>query len=69
MNAAERLGRWSWYLIYAGLFALAFGLAISRSDVAFGWWIAGPGIAMVAAGAVLIWVCSRMSDRSKEIRA
>ncbi len=65
-GTVERFGRWTWYLIYVGLFALAFGLAIARNDTAFGWWIAGPGIAMLVAGIVLIWVRSRMSDPPEE---
>ena len=58
--AVKRLQKWIWLLIYAGMALLALGLAIRPTDAAFGWGVAVPGIALITAGVVLIWVRSRM---------
>jgi len=54
--------KWVWILIYAGIFLLALGLSVQRSDAALGWGIAAPGIAAIGVGIVLIWVRSRMKN-------
>jgi hypothetical protein len=59
MNA-KLVHTWIWILIYAGIILLALGLAVQRSDTTLGWGIAGPGIALISGGIVLIWVRSRM---------
>jgi len=61
MNA-KSIQKWVWILIYAGIFLLALGLSVQRSDAALGWGIAAPGIAAIALGIVLIWVRSRMNN-------
>ncbi len=62
MSTQARLQKWSWMLIYVGIVLLALGLAVQRSDLALGWGIAAPGIAMIVIGIVMIWVRSRMKD-------
>ncbi|HEY9237932.1 MAG TPA: hypothetical protein VIP10_03745 [Burkholderiaceae bacterium] len=62
MGTQARLQKWSWILIYVGIVLLALGLAVQRSDLALGWGIAAPGIAMIVIGIVMIWVRSRMKD-------
>jgi hypothetical protein len=54
------LERWIWILIYGGLFALILGIATARTDAGLGWSLAVPGGAAAAAGAVLIYVRSRL---------
>lgn len=53
---------WIWVLIYAGMALGGLGLAVQRSDAAMGWAMAMAGVALVVAGAVLVWVRSRRSD-------
>ncbi len=62
MGAAERIQKWVWVFIYAGMFLVALGLAVQRSDAALGWGMAAPGALLIAAGVSLIWVRSRMKD-------
>ncbi len=58
---AKRVQKWTWIMIYVAIVLVALGLSVSRSDVALGWVIAGPGIALIAGGIGLIWVRSRMT--------
>ena len=54
------LERLIWVLIYGGLFGLSFGYFLQPQLGWLGWlFIVGGGLAAVA-GAVLIWVRSRM---------
>ena len=62
MTVAQRIGKWSWILIYVGMVLLALGLSAQRSDAALGWGIAGLGIAMMVIGVVLVWIRSRMKN-------
>ena len=62
MSTVARINTWSWRLIYAGIVLLALGLAVQRSDTSLGWGIAGPGIAAIVIGIVLIYIRSRMRD-------
>ena len=62
MTVAQRIGKWSWILIYVGMVLLALGLSAQRSDAALGWGIAGLGIAMIVIGVVLVWIRSRMKN-------
>lgn len=56
----QRLETLIWVLIYGGLLAVVFGLFVQRSLPATGWTlVVGGGVATVA-GAVLVWVRSRM---------
>ena len=50
-----------WILIYGGLLGASLGFAFGRNGKAFGWALIVAGALAVVAGAVLIWVRSRMS--------
>jgi hypothetical protein len=65
-----RLDIWIWALIYAGLVVGGVGLAVRPSSAALGWPIAIVGASMIAVGALLVWVRSRMNtDKpAKKIR-
>ncbi len=49
-------------LIYAGLALLGLGLAVQHGDASLGWTIAAIGVVLAFAGAVLVWVRSRMKS-------
>jgi hypothetical protein len=49
-----------WVLIFGGLIAVGLGLAVRRADGPLGWTIVVVGGLAAAAGAVLVWVRSRM---------
>jgi hypothetical protein len=49
-----------WVLIYGGLLVVALGLSIQRRDAALGWGVATIGGVAAVAGAVLVYVRSRM---------
>ena len=51
-----------WIYVYGGLILLGLGLSVRRSDAGLGWSIAAIGALVTVAGAVLIWVRSRMKD-------
>ena len=51
---------WVWVLIYGGLLLLCLGLFVHRSEPSLGWALGMGGGAAAAAGAMLIWVRSRM---------
>ncbi len=65
MGAAKRLQKWIWILIYGGMFSLALGLAMRRSDATLGSGIAALGAVLILAGALSIWARSRMKDNPK----
>jgi len=52
-----------WILIYGGLFVFALGFALSRGGLGYGWGVSVVGIVFTVAGAVLVYVRSRMTDR------
>ena len=56
-----RIETWVWILVYVGLIVLGLGLSVRRSDASFGAVVAMIGGLLVAAGALLIWIRSRMS--------
>jgi membrane protein DedA with SNARE-associated domain len=62
----KRVQQWVWVLIYGGIFLVAIGLSVQRSDATLGWQIVAPGGVLIALGAVLIWVRSRMKTETKE---
>ena len=49
-----------WILIYGGLIALVLGLATRAAEPVFGWSMIAAGAVAALAGAVLIWVRSRL---------
>jgi hypothetical protein len=55
-----RLDVLAWVLIFAGLFAVVLGIATRPVAPATGWSLMVAGACAVAAGAVLIWVRSRL---------
>ena len=63
-DPTRKIETWVWVLVYGGMALFGLGLAVQRSDATLGWGMASVGAAIVAAGAVLVWVRSRMSDRS-----
>ena len=59
-----RLHKIIWALIFGGLLTVVMGIFVSKSDDAFGWTMVIAGIAMVAIGAILIYVRSKMKTDS-----
>ncbi|WP_431276578.1 hypothetical protein ACQ858_10570 [Variovorax ureilyticus] len=59
------LEKWIWILIYGGLLVLVLGIATGREEPALGWAMAVPGAVVAAAGFVLIYVRSRLSDKKE----
>jgi hypothetical protein len=55
-----------WILVYGGLFGVVLGLATRAEDAVTGWSLVVAGGCIAAAGAVLIWVRSRMNNIVKE---
>ncbi len=49
-----------WVLVYGGLLLLCLGLFVQRADGPLGWALTLAGGAIAAAGAVLVYVRSRM---------
>ena len=60
--SAARIESLIWVLVYGGLFAICLGVALQRAGEGYGWSLVGLGAAAAAAGAILIWVRSRMRD-------
>ncbi len=63
MASAKTLARVEalvWVLIYGGLLTFVLGLFTGRSDATLGWTLGVLGLCGVFAGAVLVWVRSRM---------
>ena len=60
-KTAEKL---SWVLIYSGLLLISLGLFLRRSQPLAASLIIALGVADVVAGAVLIWLRSRMKDNA-----
>lgn len=57
----KRLQALIWVLIYGGLLTLVLGLSMERLDDAIGWSMVVAGGIVAAAGAVLIYVRSRIN--------
>ncbi len=57
-----RIEAWVWVLIYGGLLTLVLGLAVGRTDAALGWLLGVTGAVAACAGAVLLWVRSRLKQ-------
>lgn len=60
----RRLGLGIWILIFGGMGLAALGFSGQRAGAAFGWPCMVVGLVAVAVGVVLIWVRSRMGDRT-----
>ena len=61
MSNTKRIEKWVWLLIYGGLIVGGLGLAVQRSDTSMGWVMASIGGALIVAGALLIWLRSRVN--------
>ena len=62
--SAARVQVLVWVLIYGGLFAVAVGWSLRQGGEDWGIGVAIGGLVLVVAGAVLVWVRSRMpADR------
>lgn len=59
----ERLEKWTWIAIYAGIFLMILGIATGRIDAAMGWLLAAPGVVLAVVGIVLIYVRSRLTEK------
>ncbi len=65
MTAAVRIAtidKLIWALIYGGLLVVSLGVFVKRSAAGLGWTLIVLGTVVAVAGAVLVWVRSRMSD-------
>jgi membrane protein DedA with SNARE-associated domain len=62
--SANRVDTWVWALVYGGMVLLGLGVAVQRSDASLGWGIAALGVMLVVIGIALIWVRSRMKDKT-----
>ncbi len=63
MNTSK-IDTWLWVLIYSGLVALGLGLSVRDAEPVIGHGLLVTGIVGIAAGIVLIYVRSRMKDKS-----
>ena len=65
MNLAPgRIEALVWVLIYGGLLVFGLGVALSRGGLDYGWSVSIVGIVFAVAGVVLIYIRSRMTDRT-----
>jgi len=63
--APRRFGSLIWALIFGGMGLGALGFSGQRAGASFGWPLVAVGVTAVAVGVVLIWVRSRMHDRTE----
>jgi hypothetical protein len=61
---ASTLDTWIWVLIYGGLLLLGLGLFVQRAHDPLGWTLVVVGGVTAAAGALGIWVRSKMKETS-----
>ena len=62
--SAGRIETLVWVLVYGGLLVFGLGVALSRGGLDYGGSVSVAGLVIAVAGAVLIYVRSRMSDRT-----
>ncbi len=53
-----------WVLVYGGLLLLCLGLFVQRAHDPLGWTLVVIGAGAAVAGAVLIWIRSKMKETS-----
>jgi hypothetical protein len=58
----KTLDKLIWTLIYGGLLSVGLGLSIEPNDNPIGWFFVSGGAVVSVAGAVLVYVRSRMKD-------
>ncbi|HEY4067854.1 MAG TPA: hypothetical protein VGM74_13225 [Burkholderiaceae bacterium] len=56
----KRLQTWVWVLVYAGTLLVGIGLTARRSDSGTGAIVIWIGAVLIAAGALLVWIRSRI---------
>jgi hypothetical protein len=56
----KRLQTWVWVFVYAGILLIGIGLAARRDDPSIGTMVAWIGAVLIAVGALLIWIRSRI---------
>ncbi|MRD48547.1 hypothetical protein [Caenimonas koreensis] len=59
----ELIEKWTWILIYAGLFAIIVGIASMSASPSTAWTLVAVGAVLAVAGVVLIWVRSKLDAR------
>jgi hypothetical protein len=60
----KRIQTWTWVLIFGGLFLLVAAFIGVSGGLGFNWYLGVLGIAATLAGAILVWVRSRMDTGS-----
>ena len=63
-KAVARMHTWCWVLIYGGLLLLVLGEFTRRNSEPTGWMLIAVGAIATVVGAILIWVRSRMPEKS-----
>jgi vacuolar-type H+-ATPase subunit I/STV1 len=58
--STARIERLTWYLIFGGLALFGLGFAVQRGDTLLGCVFIVVGAVLALAGAVLVWLRSRM---------
>ena len=58
----ERIESAIWPLIFGGMFLGSLGFALQRDRDAIGWTLVVVGACAIVAGAVLVWIRSRLPD-------
>ena len=53
-----------WVLVFAGIAVIGLGISVGRSDDGLGFGIMAFGALLAAIGALLVWVRSRMKEKS-----
>ena len=62
MLRARVVERLIWVFVYAGMFAVAVGVAVRAGVGGLDWVLIGGGALSVLVGALLLWLRSRMRD-------
>ena len=60
-----RVERLIWVLAFGGFFAIALGIDARRTSPATGWSLIIIGVLAASAGAVLVWVRSRLREQER----
>ena len=62
LRTLERIERWAWVAIYAGIFAIILGVVTGGVHLVAGWSLGAIGAAAIATGVVLIVLRSRLGE-------
>lgn len=60
----KKVEKWVWILVYGGLLVMGLGIAMERQGGELGHLLVVAGVAAAIAGVALIFVRSRMKDKS-----